>query len=104
DIGAVALDARRGTLEAGGFNYFVPVDPMLAHPTEGPDEAIKRLGMPIWVEDKYDGVRCQLHKKGPEVRLYSRDRKDITRQFPDVAEAFAAMPGSYALDGELMAL
>jgi DNA ligase-1 len=38
------------------------------------------------------------------VRLYSRDRKEITRQFPEVVEKFAIENGSYALDGELMAL
>ena len=104
DIGAVALEARHGALEDGGFAYFTPVDPMLAHPVEGPEQAIKRLGTPVWVEDKYDGIRCQLHKVDSEVRLYSRDRKDITRQFPEVVAAFAEGTDSYALDGELMAL
>src|SRR5687768_16024664 len=104
DIGAVALEARHGVLEEGGFAYFTPVDPMLAHPVEGPEQAIKRLGTPVWAEDKYDGVRCQLHKVDSDVRLYSRDRKDITRQFPEVVAAFVEGSGSYALDGELMAL
>jgi DNA ligase-1 len=104
DLGSVAVDARLGTLEVGGFAFFTPVDPMLAHPVEGPDEAIKRLGTPVWVEDKYDGIRCQLHKVDSEVRLYSRDRKEITSQFPEVIAAYAQSTGSYALDGELMAL
>ncbi len=104
NLGAVALEARHNALEEGGFAYFCPVDPMLAQPTEGVDEVVRRLGTPVWVEDKYDGVRCQLHKQGEQVRLYSRDRKEITRQFPDVVAAFAGAPGSYALDGELMAL
>ena len=32
----------------------------------------------VWLEDKYDGIRCQLHKVGRQVALYSRDLKDIT--------------------------
>ena len=102
DLGSVAVDARGGKLVADTFRYFVPVDPMLAHPSKDTDEVLSRRGTPIWVEDKFDGVRCQLHKVAEEVRLYSRDRKDITTQFPEVAFAFAAGSGSFALDGEIM--
>ena len=104
DLGVVASKAAAGALDLHGFAYFTPVDPMLAHPVADPEEAIKRLGSPVWVEDKYDGIRCQLHKVDSEVRLYSRDRKEITRQFPEVISAFSESAGSYALDGELMAL
>lgn len=103
DLGSVALQARHGTLAPGGFAYFTPVDPMLAHPAADAAESFRRLGAPLWVEDKYDGVRCQLHKVRETVRLFSRDRKEITRQFPDVAAAFAGGSESYALDGELLA-
>ena len=41
-----------------------------------------------WVEDKYDGVRCQMHKVGTRVALYSRDLKDITSTFLDIADAY----------------
>jgi DNA ligase-1 len=104
DLGAVALEARHGALETHVFNYFTTVDPMLASAAADTDEVIRRLGAPVWVEDKYDGVRCQLHKVEADVRLFSRDRKDITRQFPDIAAAFAALPGTYALDGEALGI
>ncbi|MCI0548394.1 MAG: ATP-dependent DNA ligase [Candidatus Rokubacteria bacterium] len=103
DLGAVALEARRGALAAPRFAYFTPIDPMLAHPVASAEDAVRRLGQPVWVEDKYDGVRCQLHKAGNEVRLFSRDRHDISGQFPDVTRAFAAGPRRFVLDGELMA-
>jgi DNA ligase 1 len=104
DLGAVALEARQGRLEAARFAYFTPVDPMLAQPAADAADAIRRLGAPLWVEDKYDGVRCQLHKVDAEVRLYSRDRKELTMQFPEVVAAFAAAPGRYVLDGEVLAM
>jgi len=103
DLGAVALDARRGALDVAGFRYFTPVDPMLAQAALDAADAVRRLGAPLWVEDKYDGIRCQLHKAGEAVRLYSRDRRDLTRQFPEVVRAFAETAGQYALDGELLA-
>jgi DNA ligase-1 len=104
DLGAVALEARHRRLAPGGFSYFTPVDPMLAQPAIDAVDAVRRLGVPLWVEDKYDGVRCQLHKLDADVRLFSRDRRDLTPQFPELAAAFSAVPGRYALDGEVLAM
>ena len=77
---------------------------MLAQPAVDAADAVRRLGTPLWAEDKYDGVRCQLHKVGDRVRLFSRDRRDLTTQFPEVVAAFAAAPGRYVLDGEVLAM
>jgi DNA ligase-1 len=104
DLGAVALDARHGRLEPARFAYFTPVDPMLAQAAADAADAVRRLGAPLWVEDKYDGVRCQLHKVDGNVRLFSRDRRDLTAQFPDVVAAFAVGSGRYALDGEILGM
>jgi DNA ligase-1 len=45
------------------------------------------------IEDKYDGIRAQVHCADPEqpdrVAIYSRNREDITESFPELAEAFA---------------
>src|SRR5262249_5422709 len=43
DLGAVALDARRGRLEPARFAYFTPVDPMLAQPAADAADAVPRL-------------------------------------------------------------
>ena len=55
---------------------------MLASPAEDAAEIITRLGPEVWVEDKYDGIRAQLHKRGADVRLYSRDLHDISSGLP----------------------
>ncbi len=104
DLGAVALEARRGALAPVTFRYFTPVDPMLAQAAPDAGDVVRRLGAPVWVEDKYDGIRCQLHKAGEAVRLYSRDRRDVTGQFPEVAAAFRPAAGRYVVDGELVAI
>jgi DNA ligase-1 len=57
-----------------------------------------------WVEEKYDGIRCQVHKTDERVALYSRDLKDITEAFPEIASAARRLPGSLILDGELVAM
>jgi DNA ligase 1 len=60
------------------------------------------------IEDKYDGMRVQLHCGDPtqpgRVALYSRNREDVTESYPEIAEAFAKIAsGAIILDGELLA-
>jgi DNA ligase-1 len=76
---------------------------MLASPAENAAEIISRLGPTVWVEDKYDGIRAQLHRRGSEVRLYSRDLHDISEQFPELVEAARDLSWDGILDGEILA-
>jgi DNA ligase 1 len=68
---------------------------MLAHPLEE-----LRVSMDDYAAEwKWDGIRVQLVRAGGETRLYSRAGDDISRSFPEVAEAFDA---EGVLDGELL--
>ncbi len=87
DIGRTALLARRDTLESARLTLFHPLKSMLASPVADEAEALARMDPPVWVEDKYDGIRAQLHKEGRQVRLFSRDLNDVTAQFPEVVRA-----------------
>lgn len=58
----------------------------------------------VWLEDKYDGIRSQLHKVGARVALYSRDLKEITPTFLELADAARSLPGDFVLDGEILAM
>jgi bifunctional non-homologous end joining protein LigD len=61
---------------------------------------------PAWIfERKLDGIRCISHRDcGGPVRLVSRTDKDMTGQFPELAEALAAQPvEDVVLDGEIVA-
>jgi len=56
-------------------------------------------------ELKFDGYRALALKSGNEVQLFSRNEKDFTRRFPDIAKAVAGLPvPAVALDGEIVAL
>ncbi len=59
-----------------------------------------------WVyELKFDGVRALAIKSGRNIRLISRNEKDFTGKFPEVAEALKELPCKEAvLDGEIAAL
>jgi ATP-dependent DNA ligase len=103
DVGATAVLARDDRLAAAVLAIFRPLKCMLAAPVEDAAEAMRRLGPTVWVEDKYDGIRAQLHRAGPEVRLYSRDLHDVTEQFPEIAEGARGLAWDGVLDGEVLA-
>ena len=103
DIGRTAILAREGRLDGASLALFHPLKFMLASPAEDAAEIMTRLGPTVWVEDKYDGIRCQLHREGTTVRLYSRDLHDISSGFPEVVAAARDLPWAGILDGEILA-
>jgi DNA ligase-1 len=103
DIGEAAVLARHDALATARLDLGHPLKPMLASPVPDEAAALARMAPPVWVEDKYDGIRAQLHKEAARVHLYSRDLNDITGQFPEVVQAAASQPWDGILDGELLA-
>ncbi|MBX3028837.1 MAG: ATP-dependent DNA ligase [Chloroflexi bacterium] len=102
DIGRTALLARHDELATATLVPFHPLTSMLASPVADETEALARMTPPVWVEDKYDGIRVQLHKVGDEVRLYSRELRDVSGQFPEIVRAAAGLPWDAILDGEIL--
>jgi DNA ligase-1 len=103
DVGETAVLAREGRLGEARLRLMHPLRFMLASPSENAAEILARLGPRVWVEDKYDGIRAQLHRRGAEVRLYSRELHDISGQFPEIVEAARDLPWDGILDGEILA-
>jgi len=103
DIGETALRARHGTLTEPTLAHFSPIGMMLATPVLELAEVGKRFPPPYVVEDKYDGIRAQVHKAGDRVELYSRTFDRITHRYPELREPLLAIPGTYVLDGEILA-
>jgi bifunctional non-homologous end joining protein LigD len=60
---------------------------------------------PGWVyEEKYDGYRILAYKEGARVTLFSRNGKDRTATFPEIARSVGALrPRTLVLDGEVVA-
>lgn len=104
DLGAVALAAKHDTLDQVTIAYHAPVAFMLASPIAYGSE-YKDLAAAAWlVEDKYDGIRAQAHVTPQRVSLFSRTLNDVAASYPEVVDALRALPGSFALDGELIAV
>src|SRR6188472_3999149 len=102
EIGETALLARDGRLAEAALHVGRPIRFMLASPVADAAEVMRRVGDEGWIEDKYDGIRAQLHldKKGTP-RLFSRDLNDVTRSFPEIAEALRDV-APLVVDGELV--
>jgi len=109
--GALAPVARAliGEGESGLAHFtvqmFRPVQPMLAHTASGIHEALTNLEQDAALEWKLDGARMQVHKAGDDIKVFSRNLRDVTSAVPEVVEAAQALRGhDVILDGEVIAL
>ncbi|HEY1455078.1 MAG TPA: ATP-dependent DNA ligase, partial [Candidatus Dormibacteraeota bacterium] len=104
DIGETAVRCRHGQFDTSTLTPFQPVRFMLASPVETAGEAFERMGADsVWTEEKYDGVRCQLHRQGDRVELFSRDLRETTGAFPELIEGAPAIRHDVVFDGEVLA-
>lgn len=130
DLGKVARLARSGDLGKAELTLFQPIKSMLASPELTAEDiwarheelhAAAEAGAPqdqplagdghvggaeriVWVEDKFDGVRAQLHRdKDGRVEIYSRDLRRVTGQFEEIAKIAETMRDEVIFDGEIVA-
>jgi DNA ligase 1 len=98
----IAMTEGEAGLRDVGFELFRPILPMLASTGENVGEAVARFPRAS-VEWKVDGIRIQIHRRGDEVRLYTRNLNDVTDALPGIARAVRLLPVRQAvLDGEAL--
>jgi DNA ligase 1 len=117
DLAGAVQRAFAGTLGEARMRLFHPLGFMLASPVESPEEAVERFSgkfdgkaetvqIEAFLEDKYDGMRAQVHCGDPaapgRVAIYSRNREDVTESFPELEEAFAVVTEPLIFDGEIL--
>ncbi|MBI2370355.1 MAG: ATP-dependent DNA ligase [Deltaproteobacteria bacterium] len=102
DIGETAVRARQGRLHAVELRLFHPLKFMLASPAPSGAQALADMGGTAIVEDKYDGIRAQVHTRGGEHRIFSRTLDEVTHRFPELSPV-AGLGHDVILDGELVA-
>ena len=123
DIGATASLASRKQLDRAELSIFRPIKCMLATPEPTAEAIWERFssveaGVPgadvernplrtadaaVFVEDKFDGIRAQLHRNSKRAEIYSRDLRLITDQFHELAEQARKFEVDLILDGEIVA-
>ena len=116
DIGRTALLASRKELHSAELSMFRPIKCMLATPEPSADAVWNRFievadrdqsgsSIPgtVYVEDKFDGIRAQLHRSGDRVEIFSRDLRRITGQFPELVDQARKFDQELIADGEIIA-
>ncbi|MEM0147683.1 MAG: ATP-dependent DNA ligase, partial [Candidatus Micrarchaeaceae archaeon] len=66
---------------------FKPIKPALAERLPTAEEIMEKMHGKCAVEQKYDGFRCQIHKQGNKIKIYSRNLEETTAMFPDIEKA-----------------
>jgi len=108
DMGEAALLASQNNLAAATLRLFHPVQCMLASPEATVLGAWARLthgehGANAWVEDKFDGIRAQVHAGEGRAEIYTRDLRCVTGQFAELTRASQTLQHAMILDGEIVA-
>ena len=101
---AAAAAAALAALRAFRLEVGRPLRPMLAASAPTVAAAFDRV-CPAAAEWKIDGIRIQVHRQGPVVRVFTRTLDDITARLPEITRAVLASPAeALVLDGEAIAL
>jgi DNA ligase-1 len=98
----IAITRGEEGLREVGFELFRPILPMLASTAASASEAVASFERAS-VEWKLDGIRIQIHRRGDEVRIYTRNLNDITHTLPGIVEAVRRLDLAQAVfDGEAL--
>ena len=104
-VAHAALQQGDAGLERFQLELFSPVSPMLAQTASDVGAALRELPGEIAFEWKLDGARIQAHKRGAEVRLYTRALNDVSAALPEITELVRSFPAAtLILDGEAIAI
>jgi DNA ligase 1 len=101
DITEVLRLAAANQLSSVSLQLFRPISVMLASPAETPAELVAAFPNGALVEDKFDGIRAQVHKRDSRVEIYSRALDRVT-EFPELLGPIRSIPGDFILDGEII--
>jgi len=101
----VALDnkLKKSEEEKSEVDFYIPNKPMYRIFEIDDMKYIKGLSGEFVVQEKYDGMRIQIHKKGSNIKIFSFNKKDITDKCKkQVDELKKKHFGDCTLDAELV--
>lgn len=103
-VAARAAHAGAEAIAAVGLEVGRPIRPMLAATAADVAAAVAELGAAS-VEWKLDGARIQVHRRGEEVRIWTRNLNEVTGRLPAVEGAVRSLPcEAIVLDGEVLGI
>jgi len=116
-IGQTALLGSRNELHRAELSIFRPIKCMLATPEPTAEAVWERFAeaagtsqelassapTTVYLEDKFDGIRAQLHRSAQQVEIFSRDLRRITGQFAELADQARNFQEELIIDCEIIA-
>jgi len=102
DIGETLRLGAEDRLAEARMRLFHPLGFMLAAEVKSSEEATSYF-TDAQIEDKYDGIRAQVHCGDGRVRIFSRTQDEISESFPELILALQDSPQPLVLDGEILA-
>jgi DNA ligase-1 len=106
DLGLVAKTLKSSGIEdIRAFKVHVgyPIRMALCERLPSAEDIIKKIGRAA-VEAKYDGFRCQVHKNGKKIEIFSRNLERMTHMFPEITNATLQLPAKEVIiEGEALA-
>ena len=102
DIGEAAVRARAGALHDIEMRLFHPLKSMLATPAADLADIARTMPGEFFVEDKFDGIRAQVHVQNGRVAIFSRTLDEISMRFPELDAPLAELFTDVILDGEII--
>lgn len=106
EVAEVALNRGREGLRRLEVVLFKPVKPMLGEMAYSVEEVFQNLEGKVAFEYKFDGARVQIHKRGEDVRIFTRRLSEVTRSLLEIVGQVKdeLRAESAILDGEVIAL
>jgi DNA ligase 1 len=101
DISETLRQAAAGRLAEIQLELFRPISVMLASPVDTVADLIATFPTGALVEEKFDGIRAQVHKRGAQVEIFSRTLDRVT-EFPELLPPIRKVPADFILDGEII--
>ncbi|MEP6819400.1 MAG: ATP-dependent DNA ligase [bacterium] len=102
DLGETAVRARADDLQNVNMRLFHPIKFMLATPAADLADVARTMPVQFFVEDKFDGIRAQVHIKDGRVAIYSRTMDEITHRFPELISPLNTLNVDAVIDGEIV--
>src|SRR5213080_2139752 len=102
DLGEAAVRARNGALHDIEMRLFHPLKFMLATPASDLTDIARTMPDEFFVEDKFDGIRAQVHAQDGRVAIYSRTLDEISIRFPELHQPLSELPTGVIIDGEII--
>jgi len=105
-VASIALTEGGEGLRAISLSLFTPVKPMLAEISYSLEESLKEHGGTTAFEYKLDGARIQVHRRGDQVRVFTRRLTEVTESLPEAVDYAQekVQADEFILDGEAVAV